>query len=105
MYEEIVEFITKFQNGEEVKRLFSNGQCYWFSTILNERFRGDIMYLPVSNHFVFRPFRRVSLFDIEGDVTDLYSDEPIYRWEEYPYFDELDAGRVYNNCVLLREDY
>lgn len=105
MYEEILDFIAKFQNGTEVRRLFTNGQCYWFSRILFERFRGDIMYLPVSNHFVFRPFSRASLFDIEGDVTEEYSNEPIYRWDEYQYFDELDAGRVYNQCILLREDY
>ena len=45
----ILDFISHFKDAQDT---FLYGCCYWFAFILNERFGGTTMYLPVENHFV-----------------------------------------------------
>lgn len=90
-------FIGHFQN-EGTVTTFTEGCCYWFAHILAERFcGGTIMYNPVDNHFAALIGGR--LFDITGElaVEDLAD---WVLWDVYQLVEPLDAGRVYDNCIL-----
>ena len=78
---EVLDFINHFKGASGT---FLNGCCYWFAWILQERFHErewlvDIFHDPVEGHFVARFIStipsdtHVYLFDIRGDVTNLYS--------------------------------
>ena len=93
----IKNFISKFHNtpSDNVTVTFTNGCCYWFANILCERFSGEIMYDPIENHFVAGLNDR--LFDITGDVTDVYN---VVKWSEFTG-DPVWRERLYRQCVLL----
>lgn len=98
---DVLKFISKFKasNPTEIEKNFLYGNCYWFATILQERFNGVIMYYPIENHFVTR-IQGIE-YDISG-ITD-YDRTKGYEWNRYLAFDELDYARVYHYCVL-KED-
>ena len=75
----VEDFIKQFrQYGEdEVVATFTQGMCYWFAYILCGRFPGmEIVYEPIEGHFMAQAQGR--LFDIRGDVTDLYRGMEFY---------------------------
>ena len=78
---EIINFISHFKGSEHV---FLNGCCYWFAQILHERFGLSIVYEPIDGHFMAMGIGRF-LFDIRGDVTDIYKDSELYslNWLEH----------------------
>jgi len=84
----IDEFINKFKLYDTEDRVliktFTLGFCYYFSVMLNERYKsGEIMYLAIENHFVYK--YQDKLWDIRGDVTNLYSGcSDLYMWDTYP---------------------
>lgn len=75
-----------------------SGCCFWFATILSIRFGGETIYSPIENHFVQKINDR--LYDVRGDVTDLYNGQPLYSWAGYGNVDSLDHVRVYRDCVI-----
>ena len=85
----VIDFIEGFS---EARNLFLNGYCYWFAAILANRFRGEVWYLPIENHFVCRIDG--FYYDITGKVQP---DGVIYRWSEYP--DEIEKKRIIRDCV------
>lgn len=104
---DILRFIKNFKenNPEAIEDCFMNGNCYWFARILKEAteydigyFSGYIMYDPVLNHFYFYFTPTYKYYDIRGEVHPDPKDLVI--WEDYCYKEILDAGRVFNNCIL-----
>lgn len=76
---------------------WQDGNCYYFSIILKDRFpKGNIMYDPVDNHFLFR-YRGV-LYDSKG--VDKRSIKDVMRWDKYKEFDESDYNNVIKYCIL-----
>lgn len=95
-HELVLNFIQQFRDfGTE--DCFSHGMCYWFSKILQERFRYEqpvIVYDTIDNHFGCEILGKV--YDITGDVTEKYDWEP---WNEVVHLDHLWARHVYRDCV------
>ena len=96
----VLNFIQQFQSfGPKVIECFSCGMCWYFATILRERFgqNHSIVYDPIINHFATRIDGRI--YDITGDITD----DPQYNfviWEDYKTIDELHTNRLYRDCIL-----
>lgn len=68
--DKVLEFISRRFKPDQS---WQNGNCYYFSVILKERFpKGKIMYDPVDNHFLFR--YRGKLYDSKGLDERLLSD-------------------------------
>jgi hypothetical protein len=90
----ILNFIKQFEN---TKDLFSNGMCYYFSTILKERFKEFnpiVMYNPVDNHFAVSI--KYNLYDVNGIIED-----GTWRpWDEYQEIDPTHANRIIRDCIL-----
>lgn len=87
-FSRVTDFIQNFKDSEDT---FLHGCCYWFAFILHKRFALDIVYEPVEGHFLAispgmgipcKPNRVHHIFDIRGDVTDLYNTCTLYpvRW-------------------------
>ncbi len=101
MSEEILGFISRFTDkgrSEQVVAAFTGGCCYWFARVLCERFAAfspALVYDPVMNHFGAEI--RGLVYDITGDVTDLYTWTP---WERVT--DPLLRSRIVDNCVMFR---
>ena len=100
--ETVLNFIARFTNQgkkTEVIDTFSNGCCYWFASILWDRFCSDpvyIVYDPIINHWACCIDYRI--YDITGDITD--NEE--YRWEDwnrFMYQDTSLAKRLYRDCI------
>lgn len=92
--DEVLHFINCFSHTQET---FLYGMCYWFSFILNERFGGTTMYLPIENHFVQEIEGR--LYDVSGDVTEKYNTSKIMRWQDMEQHDQLLYKRLIRDCV------
>ena len=95
----IIKFINTFKGKykDEIVYVFTNGQCYWFSFILKERFNGEIWYVPVHNHFITKINER--FYDITGEVIDTERLKLARVWSEYQQFDPLDYDRLVRDCV------
>lgn len=53
---EVIEFIDKIRAYDMhgvLENFFTSGYCYYFASILQERFGGEIVYDPVIGHFYF----------------------------------------------------
>ena len=98
----ILDFINGFKkyHEKEITDLFSNGYCYYFAIILNERFNsvGTIMYAPVYNHFTYR--MEGNLYDITGKVTDEELIKISEPWNTYKNQDNLESYRIIRDCIL-----
>lgn len=96
MLTEVNNFLNRFHSYMNVDEVFTNGCCYWFATILCNRFptQSRMMYDQVANHFVVEIEGR--LFDITGDVTDKYKAEP---WDELD--DNLLKRRIVRDCIMF----
>ena len=95
--EDVLLFIEKFKfTGKAIlEELFTCGNCYYFAVILKERFKtGEIFYLPIENHFVWK-YDGV-LFDIRGEHS---TNERAYSWEEYKKIEPLVAKRIKRDCI------
>ena len=99
----ILNFIRQFRDlGAE--NTFSNGMCYYFTTILRRRFGSSncpIMYDQVANHFATEIEGRI--YDITGDITD----NPEYHWERWTDVRKHDpalAKLIRRDCILKIPD-
>lgn len=94
----IDKFIENFKKGfpeEQMKNIFTQGNCFHFATMLESFYSGYIVYDPHNQHFLFKRGKR--FYDINGEV-----DEPLdfQLWEDL----EEDGGEEYEfllrNCVF-----
>ena len=96
-HEVIIDFIKQFQEfGDNVTDCFSHGMCYYFASILQERFGANIMYEPVMNHFAGEIDGYI--YDITGFIAN-YTDPKWYYWETYQHEDALHTERILRDCV------
>lgn len=101
MHQKVINFIDRFTDRgkrHEVIDTFSNGCCYWFATILYERFidycHCYVVYDQVANHWGTKIDGRV--YDITGDVSDNYN----WRdWFVVVSEDEALAARLARDCI------
>ena len=73
MTNEILKFITDFRRFDKdntIIKTFTEGYCYYFAIILQERFGGQILYDPIAGHFI--TFINNKYYDITGDITEIY---------------------------------
>jgi hypothetical protein len=95
-HELILDFCKQFRSlGAE--NCFSNGMCYWFARILEDRFAHEgttIVYSEIPNHFGCRICDKI--YDITGEVTNKYNWQD---WNLLPWTDLLLAKRVLRDCV------
>lgn len=106
LYNKVINFILKFKSASDC---FLNDCCYWFSNILRMRFMScddvviSIVYDQNKDHFLAKfyfPFINITrLFDIRGDVTDLYDYENLkelyaIRREDNLLYDRLNSDRI-----------
>lgn len=101
-HDTVMRFIGRFTNNgkrQEVIDCFSNGCCYWFASILYDRFFLDVddcfyMYDPVANHWGCQIGSKI--YDISGDVTDDYD---WVLWNNFMYEDTSLTKRLYRDCI------
>lgn len=96
--EEVLNFIKRFQNEGTIKT-FTEGCCYWFAFILDDRFNYDvpesgIMYNPIENHFA--TWINGKLYDITGEIpfTNVWEE-----WFQYEGKDKLESERIIRDCI------
>ena len=95
---EIISFIRNFHGSETV---FLYGCCYWFATILLDRFHGEgsIYYNPVDNHFAWK--YDVVYYDASGQCDkDSNVDKGWFLWEYYRHKFPLESLRIEVDCIL-----
>lgn len=71
--EKVLFFIDNFKRFEShhvLENTFLKGYCYYFGVILKDRFGGQLLYDEKDGHFVTKINRY--LYDIRGDVTEIY---------------------------------
>lgn len=71
-----------------------NGNCYYFSIILKERFGGEIYYDSAVGHFFLKNF--IGNFDYNGEYTPVSE----IKLEDIKYSDPLWYGRLLKDCIL-----
>lgn len=102
LLEDVQHFIDEFKKShkEEIEDLFSNGYCYYFAHILDERFYkgGTIMYIPVYNHFCYSIYGK--LYDITGEITDQEKIDLAEPWDSYRRHEPLESQRIFRDCIL-----
>lgn len=95
MVSDIFNFLKRFHLSKDVDIVFTCGCCYWFASILCQRFQESrLMYDQIQNHFVAEIDGR--LYDITGDVTDRYNVSP---WDEM--VDELHKSHIIRDCIMF----
>lgn len=86
---------------EFIRRRFSqdcdwlNGNCYFFSVILRERFpNGQIIYEPVDGHFLYK---------VKNNCYDFLGKHPIpeyyYIWDELEQLEPYIYKRIKRDCT------
>ena len=97
----VLDFIAGWQAMDkhgDITQAFTQGYCYWFAAILHSRFpESEIVYEPSWGHFLTRISER--LYDIRGDVTQLYEGavlSPPAEWSQ--------TRSIIGGCVLKAED-
>lgn len=98
--EKILAFIARFHGSEDT---FLHGCCYWFAHILDKRFwrtdAVDILYEPVEGHFITKINNR--LYDVRGEVTELYRGKPMYSLDALRH----DSGAMYRHLMRDCRDF
>ena len=96
---QILDFIEKFKfiHNKVLEYVFTSGNCYYFAVIMKERFkRGEIYYLPIENHFVWK-YDGV-YYDIQGEYGTC---EKAYNWELYKKEDPVHSKKIERDCILF----
>ena len=103
MKEKVLYFISQFQNPGTIKT-FTEGCCYWFALILDERFKMSrcehrIMYNQVMGHFGCEIDG--ILYDINGEITDRENWE---YWAEWFFKEPVYRKIVIRDCILKEKE-
>ena len=109
----VISFINHFINAsgedpEKIRNHFLNGGCYWFTTILKERFQSSnrqirIWYDVKNNHFLTEIDN--TLYDASGAyfVESEEDYDSIYVWRDYQFIDTKHAARITAQCINYEE--
>ena len=75
---------------------FLNGNCYYFSLILKDRFQDGIVYYDViQGHFVFK------YEDCYYDWTGCVEPEGyLVEWDKFDEYDPLWKQRIIRDCIM-----
>lgn len=97
MTQNVNAFLDRFHESSNIDDVFTGGCCYWFASILHQRFpHSHIVYDPVLNHFATKIEGRV--FDITGDVTD----KSVSGWEPWDAYADLPhRRRIVRDCIMF----
>lgn len=90
---EITEFIKRrFPQDSN----WCNGNCYWFSVILHNRFpQYDIYLFPIENHFMIGDGKE--FYDWQG-LRPYITETPIL-WDKVKEYDEAYYNRIVRDCI------
>ena len=89
---EICEFIKRrFPTDQD----WTNGNCYYFSLILKNRFGGKIYYDVVNGHFVTRIDNQY--FDYNGIVDT--EGRTLIEWDRFCEYDRKQKKRIKRDCI------
>ena len=95
MREEVLEFIKRrFSKDSD----WTNGNCWWFATILCDRFAAagaERWYCPIEGHFV--TMIDGVFYDANGIFIPLQEEKPI-EWFELYEQDAVYAKRLLRDC-------
>lgn len=94
---EVEKFIDNFKKGfdkEYLEHVFTDGNCYHFSLIVQSMYGGEIVYDPHETHFLIKINDR--FYDIKGEIQ-----EPMdyYYWDDFEEVDYNEYEFVKHNCV------
>lgn len=99
MNEKVLSFISRFNHYEKDNVLlntFTQGFCYYFSIILQERFGGEIYYEYIEGHFYCKIDSQY--YDIRGNRTEFVDETKLINKDEY-----LQVNSIITGCIL-KED-
>ena len=91
---DVLEFInSRFQTD----CAWCNGNCYYFTVILQARFSsGIILYDVVNGHFV------IDIDGIKYDWHGVVNDDSAYyiEWSKFDEYDSKQKERIIRDCIL-----
>ena len=85
-----LKFKTKRENV--LLNTFTKGYCYYFAIILTHRFSGHILYDKSEGHFVTKINRYI--YDIRGDVTEIYKNKNLLNEKQWKNDKEIVYGCI-----------
>lgn len=90
---EIQEFIQRrFQSDCN----WLNGNCYYFSLILKDRFPGGLIYYDViDGHFIFKYLERY--YDWSGEI---HPEGCLVEWDKFEQYDSLQKQVIIRDCIM-----
>lgn len=113
----VLEFIhRRFPNSFYSDSKWMNGNCYYFSVILKERFSGVIFYDVIHGHFL--TLINHCFYDASGLVYKLDKEEQsilnnlkntyielkygiiVVNWDTFSLYDSLQKERIIRDCLL-----
>ena len=95
MKNEILDFIQRrFKKDCD----WTNGNCYYFAIILNDRFpEGKIYYDVINGHFIF--YHYGYLYDWNG-IVEPESNWCFVEWDKFDEYDSLQKERIIRDCIM-----
>lgn len=116
-YEDVKEFISRrFPKSINSDSNWTNGNCYYFSLILKDRFNGTVYYDIIHGHFL--TLINDAFFDATGIVYKLSKKElnliennkftsckleydiTVVNWDCFDKYDKNQKERIFRDCVL-----
>ena len=92
MIDEVLEFIRRrFPTDSH----WLDGNCYYFSLILKNRFDGSIYYDVVNGHFLTEVNGK--LYDWEG--LKRKDGLTLIKWDEFDVYDPIQKQRIIRDCL------
>ena len=80
---DICEYISAFRIlSKYPQKRYLNGRCLGFALLLQEKFGGQIMYMPDEYHFILS--HEGKLYDVRGNVTSYFADKRKINISEVP---------------------
>lgn len=92
MEEKIKEFIQR-RFPDDYNWL--TGNCYFFATILQAAFGGEIYYDVINGHFLLQCEGK--LYDWKGKAEDCGI---LVKWEDFEQYDKLQKQRIIRDCIM-----
>ena len=105
MVTDLDRFIRKFKlpDPDGIEKLFLENHCYYFALILHTRLpESDIVYDRSDSHFLLMVGHE--LYDIRGNVTDLYDEDDLddmVPWDEMENIDKIEYDSLVDSCINL----